>query len=200
LSKTEKEINITSTILIETLKVNIIPIEDVPKTVIRSISQGLKEVYSSFLDEVDLEPEVELPSEAYDPSRDQYRAEMILQHLSSEFASKEGKILVVTSEDLYSQGLNFIFGQAQKPGKFAIISLHRLRPEFWKNEKNQNLFLARALKESVHELGHCFGLDHCEDVSCVMTFSNRIEHTDRKKAEFCEMCKEKVEMIFTQKE
>lgn len=179
------------------MKVNIIPIEDIPKTVKRSISQGLKEVYSSFLDEVELEPEVELPSKAYDPSRDQYRAEMILQHLSSEFAGKEGKILVVTSEDLYSQGLNFIFGQAQKPGKLALISLHRLRPEFWGDRKDPDLFLNRSVKEAVHELGHTFGLEHCEDVNCVMTFSNRIEHTDRKKMHFCEKCEEKLKRFST---
>ncbi|MEF8836081.1 MAG: archaemetzincin family Zn-dependent metalloprotease [Candidatus Thermoplasmatota archaeon] len=197
-SETEKEINVLTNLFIEILKIHIIPIGDIPKTVLRSISEGIKEVYSSILEGMEVEQRVEPPSETYDPRREQYRAEVILQYLSSEFASKEGKVLAITSEDLYAKGLNFIFGQAQKHGKFALISLHRLRPEFWGDEKKRDLFLDRAVKEAIHELGHSFGLEHCENMRCVMTFSNRIEHTDRKKAEFCEECKEKLETILAE--
>jgi len=186
--------------LSETLKILIVPIGDISQNVLKAIYEELREVYSSSLDGVEVESKFELRSKAYNPDRDQYRAEIILQHLSSKFASKDGKILAITSKDLYSKGLNFIFGQAQKPGKFALISLHRLRPEFWGNEKDPTLFLSRAVKESIHELGHCFGLDHCEDVRCVMTFSNRIEHTDRKKAKFCKKCEEKLKRLSTQGE
>ncbi|MEF8832603.1 MAG: archemetzincin, partial [Candidatus Thermoplasmatota archaeon] len=127
------------------MKIHIIPIGDIPKTVLRSISEGIKEVYSSILEGMEVEQRVEPPSETYDPRREQYRAEVILQYLSSEFASKEGKVLAITSEDLYAKGLNFIFGQAQKHGKFALISLYRLRPEFWGDEKERDLFLDRAV-------------------------------------------------------
>ncbi|MFW5953514.1 MAG: archaemetzincin family Zn-dependent metalloprotease [Candidatus Natronoplasma sp.] len=195
MSKIEKEINILNTVLIETLKINIIPIEDISTSVLRIISEGLKEVYSPVVEEVEMGSKFELSSNAYDPRREQYRAEVILQNLSSKFASKEGKILSITSEDLFSQGLNFIFGQAQKPGKFALISLHRLRPEFWGEREDREIFLTRSVKEAIHELGHTFGLEHCKDVNCVMAFSNRIEHTDRKKAKFCKKCEEKLERL-----
>lgn len=181
----------------ETLKVSIIPIGDISKSVFRTISEGIEEVYSPVVEEVKVGSKFELPSEAYNPNRNQYRAEVILQRLSSEFTSKEGKILAITSEDLYSQGLNFIFGQAQKPGKFALISLHRLRPEFWGEKEDRRRFLIRSVKEAIHEVGHTFGLDHCEDVNCVMTFSNRIDHTDRKERKFCEKCEEELERLST---
>jgi len=182
------------------LKVHLIPVEDVSEPLLGSISDQIREVYSPFISKVEIEEEIELPSEAYDPSRDQYRAEMVLQRLSSRFASKEGKILGITSEDLYGQGLNFVFGQAQKPGKFALISLHRLKPEFWGEEKDQKLFFDRAIKEAVHELGHSFGLEHCENERCVMTFSNRIGHTDRKKAVLCKRCEEKIEKVLVEED
>ncbi len=177
------------------MKVHIIPIEDVPENVLKTVSKEIEKVYASVLDGVEVGASVEMPSKAYDPKRDQYGAGVILQRLSSKFASKEGKVLAITSEDLYSKGLNFIFGQAQKHGKFALISLHRLKPEFWGEEGKQNLFLNRAVKEAVHELGHTFGFDHCENRNCVMTFSNRIDHTDRKEANFCKKCKDKIERI-----
>ena len=53
----------------------------------------------------------------------------------------------VTSHDLYVEGLNFVFGLADNPGKAALISLYRLHAG-----GEEPLFRARAVKEAVHEL------------------------------------------------
>ena len=46
----------------------------------------------------------------------------------------------------------------------------------------------RLLKESLHELGHTYGLRHCPDYTCVMSSSNGVERIDLKSAEFCPAC------------
>ncbi|KXA92897.1 hypothetical protein AKJ65_06885 [candidate division MSBL1 archaeon SCGC-AAA259E19] len=159
-----------------------------------NVSGQLEEVYSPVIDEVEFGSGLSIPPEAYGPNREQHEAGIVLQYISSEASvMKNGRVLGVTEEDLYSQGLNFVFGQAQKGGRAALMSLHRLRPEFWGQKKDRNLFLARAAKEAVHELGHTFGLSHCDKKSCVMTFSNRIADTDRKEPGFCESCWNKIE-------
>jgi len=56
--------------------------------------------------------------------------------------------------------------------------------EFWGAPGDQRLFLARATKESVHELGHTYGLSHCEELACVMRFSNTLRDTDQKSDQF----------------
>jgi len=134
-----------------------------------------------------------IPKEAYNASRRQYLSTIFLQSIRDYAARNRNRkafnrILGVTDVDLYAPGLNFIFGEAQFLGEAAIISLYRLRPEFYGETSNWNLFAERAVKEAVHEIGHTLGLRHCPNPTCVMHFSLHIGMTDRKRREFCEMC------------
>ena len=54
------------------------------------------------------------------------------------------------------------------------------------------LFLQRAVKEAVHELGHTCGLGHCRNPRCVMFFSNTLHDTDVKGPGFCTACRDKL--------
>jgi len=102
------------------------------------------------------------------------------------------KTLGVVDLDLYTPGLNFIFGQASMGGKVALIALPRLRQEFYRLPKDKKLYYSRAIKEAVHELGHTFGLGHCKKRECVMHFSNSLADTDYKGKEFCDDCLNKL--------
>jgi archaemetzincin len=65
----------------------------------------------------------------------------------------------------------------------------RLRQEFYGLKKNDSLFYQRIVKEAVHELGHAFGLSHCNKFTCVMHFSNSLRDTDIKENNFCNNCR-----------
>ena len=103
--------------------------------------------------------------------------------------AKERKILVICDIDAYSGDLNFVFGEAYKGGRVAAIYLPRLRQEFYGLESNKIVFHERIVKESIHELGHTFGLVHCNNKLCVMHFSNSLYDTDIKGKSFCSDCK-----------
>jgi archaemetzincin len=131
-----------------------------------------------------------LPQKAFDNLRKQYRSDVILS-LVKGYAEKTvdlDRVLGVVDVDIYVPRLNFVFGEAECPGKAALISLWRLRPEFYNAPSNFELFIDRSTKEAVHELGHTFGLTHCSNPFCVMYFSNSIFETDRKKGVFCNKC------------
>jgi archaemetzincin len=81
-----------------------------------------------------------------------------------------------------------VFGEASFPGKAALISLFRLKPEFYGVKDDAEVFVQRSLKEAVHEVGHTLGLNHCPRSSCVMHFSNSIFDTDTKQSLFCDDC------------
>ncbi|MEM2911391.1 MAG: archaemetzincin family Zn-dependent metalloprotease [Candidatus Bathyarchaeia archaeon] len=136
-----------------------------------------------------------VPRESFDHLRKQYRSDVFLTLVRdyAERAKAITRVLGITDVDLFVPGLNFVFGEAECPGKAAIISLWRLRPEFYNAPSNFELFVERSTKEAVHELGHTFGLGHCANPFCVMYFSNSIFETDRKKSLFCNKCHLKVQ-------
>jgi len=129
------------------------------------------------------------PSFAFDALRMQYHSTAILEKLSqSAPAGGETRILALTELDLFVPVLTFVFGEAQLNGPCAVVSLHRLREEFYGLPANPQFLQERAVKEAVHELGHTFGLKHCSDWRCVMASTHAVERLDLKSSQFCPTC------------
>lgn len=129
------------------------------------------------------------PDYAFDAHRAQHSAEAILAQLQPGTAER---ILGVVDLDLFVPQLNFVFGLADPFERRAVIALPRLRESFYGAHDDDALFLARTVKEAVHELGHTYGLSHCRDRRCVMVFSNSLIDTDDKGREFCAKCKKQL--------
>lgn len=125
---------------------------------------------------------------AYDAARRQYGSIAILEMLLRLSPGDAGKLLAVTERDLFVPVLTFVFGQAQLGGRAAVISLARLRQEFYGLAPNREVFVERAAKEALHETGHMFGLVHCADRSCAMSLATNIRQIDGKQAAFCVPC------------
>ena len=156
--------------------------------IIHQVRKVLAETFPDFIYKTS-KTILQVPKDAYDPIRRQYNSSVILSKISK-YAMKQqaDRILGITDRDLYVPHLNFVFGEAQHPGKAAIISLYRLKPEFYGHPLDTKLYEDRATKEAVHEVGHTFGLGHCRNSACVMYFSNSILDTDRKLSTFCRRC------------
>ena len=129
-------------------------------------------------------------AQAYNPERKQYFSSKLLASLRK--SEKEESVVGVADVDLYVPRLNFVFGEADIVSRRAIISLCRLRQEYYGLAPDEALFLERATKEIVHELGHTFGLRHCHNNKCVMHFSSSLADTDLKEARFCNKCRPKI--------
>ena len=140
---------------------------------------------------------LQIGDEGYNPERRQHHAPTILRKICTTTAETQIKTLGITTLDLYDLGLNYVFGEAQFNGRCAIISIHRLRPEYYGGEEDKRLLLERINKEAAHELGHTLGLRHCPNIRCVMHFSNSIYDTDIKDYRYCERCRAKLEKIIS---
>lgn len=127
---------------------------------------------------------------AFAPERRQYYSTRLLAELAARQLDDGARVLGVTGEDLYVPVLTFVFGEAQLRGPAALVSLHRLSDEFYGLPPNEAQLDARLLKEAIHELGHTFGLRHCDDWSCAMASTHTVELLDLKRAGFCAPCRD----------
>ena len=166
----------------------LVPIGEVNKDVLVALGPALEEV---FCQKTCIGDGIAMPTESWNRERGQHLASSFLAVLPSSLPSDD-RVLGVVDVDIFTPGLNFIFGQAEVAGKRALISLKRLKQEFYGLPHDESLYLQRALKEAVHELGHTYGLGHCSDRTCVMHFSNSLADTDLKGWEFCTVCQKKV--------
>jgi len=119
-------------------------------------------------------------------SRRQYRAESLAVMLAEYLGILDPpRILALglSEADGYVEGLNFVFGLALPRLGSAVVFARRLL------SSDRKLYMLRLLKESMHELGHLLGLEHCSNPRCVMSFSNSLYDVDRKEAAFCDECK-----------
>jgi archaemetzincin len=127
--------------------------------------------------------------DARDETRNQYDSTKILLHMS-EHSPTAGtqKRLAIFPDDLFIPVLTFVFGEAAFSGSDAIVSYFRLANERYGLPADYYVLLDRLVKESVHELGHLFGLRHCRADSCVMRSSTSVEEIDLKGRKFCSEC------------
>ena len=167
------------------MTIAVLPIGNVEEKTLQAIKDGLTKIFPRT--KTMLVEGLPVPENAFDKKRGQYRSNQILGTIQSYSDKKEfSRVLGVLGVDIFVPELNFVFGEAAFPGKAALISLYRLKPEFYGDSANQEVLVDRAVKEAVHEVGHTLGLKHCSRTDCVMHFSNSIIDTDKKQRLFCD--------------
>ncbi|MDI6760385.1 MAG: archaemetzincin family Zn-dependent metalloprotease [Candidatus Brocadiaceae bacterium] len=172
--------------------VYLLPVGKVEKGLLKELAQSLRDKLGVT---AEVGEAVEISKAAFDQGRNQYNSTRVLQGLEttrpriSKGRVTLSQLLAVTEVDLFVPNLNFVFGEALPTKDMAIISLCRLRQEFYGKPADTTLLMERTVKEAVHELGHVWGMRHCPDSHCVMFFSNSLLDTDRKSDTFCKRCK-----------
>lgn len=163
--------------------------DEVDGEILERMGQSLEDCYP--LRVVPL-PRIAITSTEYDEKRKQHNAPLVLKRLLAADSSDAGKLVGVTALDLFIPMLSFVYGQAQLGGRAAVVSVARLRQEFYGLPGNRELLLARARKEVVHEAGHLFGLIHCGDPVCAMSLSTNVRQIDWKTDGLCAACRAQV--------
>lgn len=122
--------------------------------------------------------EKDLIKNAFNFWRKQFNASLILRIFSRLYKP----FLVLLVDDIYIPRLNYVFGVAV-PGEGVVLSTYR-----FKINASPEIFNQRLTKTIKHELGHFFGLPHCDNY-CVMRFANSLLELDLKNINFCDRCR-----------
>lgn len=164
--------------------IGIVPVNTIDAAFIDRLAVCLEE---RFLSTVRVERALVLPRSALNQTRQQLFASTLTGKVLRAFPDG-GTKLAVADYDLYKTSHRFIFGDGDDAQGVAIVSLQRLRCEFYGEPADANALFQRTLKESVHQLGHALGLKHCFNARCAMYYSNSIFEMDNKLPHLCDAC------------
>jgi archaemetzincin len=154
------------------------------------LATGILNTFGIPIEIIQLNVDIE---KRYDPFRRQYNSSHILQDILKSRPAGTFRVLGVADVDLFIPILTFVFGEAQLDGIGAIVSTHRLNNKFYGLPDDSALLTQRLVKESIHELGHTFGLLHCSYPGCVMNSSTYVENIDQKSRELCLHCQSELD-------
>lgn len=133
-----------------------------------------------------------VPKYAFNPTRGQYHSAAILKRVESLRDPKWDAALGFVNVDLFVPEVPFIFGEADRSTRSAIISLTRLRPESGTSDARRELMNKRLIAESIHQIGLIRGLAQCPNNRCVMFYSATVQDTDKKGSAFCANCRKRL--------
>ena len=171
------------------MKVGILQVGQIAIEVLAAVEEGLTKTYPETTGSI-IKETLPLPLQAFDKKRSQHNSTVILNEVRACAARRKDfhRVLGVVNVDIFTSDLNYVFGEAYTPGSAGLISLWRLKPEFYKDKPNMELYLLRTQKEAIHEVGHTLGVRHCHRSNCIMHFSNSIFDTDKKQNLLCDEC------------
>lgn len=121
---------------------------------------------------------IPLPDHCLIMPRRQYNATMLIGQLEERLPKDALALAGVANRDLFSKGLNFVFGEGSLRNRCGVYSLFRY-------EREPDRFLWRAGQTLTHELGHILGIQHCIRWKCVMCGANSLVESDRHPLHLC---------------
>lgn len=133
-------------------------------------------------------------SECFDAERGQVDAARLLDELDRR---RESRYALLTCDDLYVDPFHHTMGNGREGA--TVISALRLDP-VWLAEgpgdaADRRIFEERLGKLVLHEVGHLYGLGHCDRPGCVMRAVETPEEFFRLDARFCPDCAARLSAI-----
>jgi len=126
---------------------------------------------------------LQTPTYAFNKDRGQYHTNAIMRRMVP-LLEPGSCALGIAEVDLFVPDSPFVFGDADRESRVAVLSLFRLR------QNGDVAALRRRVQvEALHQAGHLVGLSYCEDARCVMFLATTVQELDRKGIALCNLCR-----------
>lgn len=166
-------------------KIVIVPMGDTDLATINRLAGALGGVFNRG---VDILKGMRMPAEAYNETRNQYYARIILSKLERVKANNREMVVGICEEDIYLPNAHFVLGYADTLAGTAVISLFHFRQEFYGLPEDENKVYPRLYKEIIHQLATLHAIPSCANPSCVHYDSRQMLDIDNKSLRLCDIC------------
>lgn len=122
------------------------------------------------------------PQYAFNKDRAQYHSTSVMRRVLTLKEPGVPWVLGVCDVDLFVPDTPFVFGEADRESKVALVSLFRLRGE-------GEVLKRRLHGEATHQAAHLVGLSFCEDSRCLMYAASTLAEADRRQLHLCNNCR-----------
>lgn len=134
--------------------------------------------------------QLQTPAYAFNKDRNQYHSNAIMRRLVPLLEPAHNFALGVLDVDLFVPDSPFVFGEADRESRIALVSIFRLR-----QGADPEQLRRRVQVEGVHQTGHLLGLSYCDDPRCVMFQAQAPQDVDRKGIALCNICRNELAKI-----
>jgi archaemetzincin len=165
-----------------TKTVQLVPLGNVPQPLLKELEPSL----SVQMGVVAVPGSISLPTPdyAFNKDRRQYHSSAILRRLAALVDGAHFAMIAVTDVDLFEPDTAFIFGEADRESRVALISVCRLQ-----EASGHEVLKRRLLIEIAHQTGRLLGLSFCEEPRCIMYLPSSLAECDRKNLSLCNVCR-----------
>ena len=169
--------------------VMLIPVAAMDEGVLAKVGPQLEEI---FRRPTSIHKPLPVPKYAYNPTREQYHAASILKRVEAMRDPSWDCAVSITDFDLFVPETPFVFGEADRSTRSALVSISRLGSEVGSPESRNEAMMRRLLTELIHNIGLIRGLATCPNNRCVMFFAATTQEIDKKGMTFCANCRKRL--------
>ncbi|WAS96499.1 archaemetzincin [Nannocystis punicea] len=109
-----------------------------------------------------------------------------------------GMLTLVTVDLFAAREQQYAFGWSTLQERLAVVGFARFDPSFFGGPAPADLagtLRRRGLRVAVHEVGHLFGLAHCQSFRCVMNGVADLDELDAIPLRLCPLCLRKLHLV-----
>lgn len=170
-------------------KIVLVPLGEIDFLLVNRLATNIGPVFDRS---VDILKGMKVPEESYNVIRGQNYASVISNKLERVKANQREFIVGLLEEDIYLPDEAYIIGQSDTVSRTAVISLYRIRHEFYGLPENEKKIFSRLFKQTIFHISPLFELSSCRNPRCINYFSQKMFDIDSKGEKFCGICERKL--------
>lgn len=151
-----------------------------------------KPLIEIFQRPVEIGARLPVPKYAFNPTRNQYHSAAIMKRVEANRRDEWAAAIGVSGEDLFVPEVPFVFGEADRSTRSALLSLARLKADSGTLEMRDDMLRKRLVSEAIHQVGLLRGLAHCPNNRCVMFYAASVAEIDKRGQGLCANCKKRL--------